>query len=102
MTVSKYLTIQVRQRDIDAGVPEDGATCAISHAVARLKHKSPDSLSLNTTLSRVSIGSYNYVPRTNRDLIKMERFIENFDDDSRRRYCRPTTIRLKLEEESEW
>lgn len=98
MSVPSVITVRVTKNDLNRGVPEDADSCAISCAVARQRHKSLDNLHVHTNGDEVHINGRTYVGATKRDVLKMQNFIRNFDDDYRRRYCRPTTIRLRLED----
>lgn len=98
MSVPNLVTVRVTKQDLNRGEPQDGDACAISCAVARSRHKSVNSVNVHTDENGVCINNNMYVPATQRDAAKLQNFVRNFDDDYRRRYCRPTTIRLRLED----
>lgn len=93
MSVAKDLLVQVKICDIKQGIPCDHKKCAISRAVARTKHTK----NVSTNGYEVTVNGNCYYPVTAKDRSKLERFVSNFDSDWGRRYCRPTTIRLRLE-----
>lgn len=93
MSKQPTMVISVGCRDIEKGIPGDLSRCAISCAVARLKHCAYGKISTDGAIIRV--GGVTYRPKTLRDERKLSRFVSNFDSDSHRRYCRPTTIVLE-------
>lgn len=91
------ITVSIENRDIKQGVPGHGSHCAVSCAIARTLHCGKGNVGVCSD-SQVFIGGILYTPKTYNDERKLNRFLDNFDSDSHRRYCRPTTITLKREE----
>ena len=93
----RRLTVKVTKNDIKRGVPQDTCNCAIAKALCRIKHLAPYNVDVDG--ERICIKNSTYYPSTNRDREKLMNMVVNFDDDERRRYCRPTTINLIKDED---
>lgn len=92
------IVINITRENIKNGLPTYGESCAISKAICRKYKKGASYLNVHTSDECVVINGRTYVPANARERNKMVRFIDNFDNDSRRRFCRPMALRLKLEQ----
>ena len=87
--MKKRYVIKVTAKDIKNGLPEEGNFCAIALALKRKFKKG-----CYVDAEQISIGGYSASIPLQRDINKIDRFIENFDDATRRRYCRPFSFIL--------
>jgi len=88
--LQKTIQIKVTKYDIDNGVPQSAFCCAISRACKRLYPQSRPA----TNNDRISFEDADFKPKTVKDKNKLRRFVNNFDNPKRKRFCRPTTINL--------
>lgn len=93
----RKLVVKVTANDIKRGIPKDSCNCAVAKALCRLKHITYYNVDVDG--EKVYIKGNVYYPSTDRDSNKLMNMVVNFDDDERRRYCRPTTICLTRDEE---
>lgn len=79
--------IQVTKEDIAKGIPMKKASCPIARAVRRVVGHRKIEVDYPT---HIAIQDEIYIPSTN-----IAKFLNNFDDDERRKFCRPFSFILK-------
>lgn len=102
--VRQEIVAKVQLCDIQKGCDEGGDACPVSRAVARQLHTSVSKGNIFTNRYEVEVSgannNYVYRPATQRDARKLSKFVQNIDSVENQHLCRPTTIRLKLQENS--
>ena len=89
MQRKRYL-VEVTKNDILQGVSCDAESCGIARALKRKFRKIPDVdyfKSFNSLILRVGLNTLK-VP-LQKDFNKVAKFIQNFDDVDRKKFCRP-------------
>lgn len=89
MQRKRYL-VEVTKNDILKGVPCDADSCGIARALKRKFRGTPDVdyfKSLDSLILRV--GPTTLKVPLQKDFNKVVKFIQNFDDADRKKFCRP-------------